>query len=222
MTNFDSLPRGFIIGAGAHGQVVVEAWRQQHPQRSLAFLDDQPTLWGRSIHGVQVAGGIELVDSMPSEAVVALGANPLRRKLAERWGTRATWAHVIHPSATVATTASIGLGAMILAGAIVNTGAHVGEHVVVNSGAIIEHDCVLEAFSSMSPGVSLGGRVTIGEGAFLSVGVTVGPRVKIGAGTVVGAGAVVVHDLPAGVLAFGVPARVVRELGSDFDWGRLL
>ena len=35
----------------------------------------------------------------------------------------------------------------------------------------------------------------------------------IGANTVVGAGAVVTSELPAGVLAVGAPARVVRTLG---------
>jgi maltose O-acetyltransferase len=39
------------------------------------------------------------------------------------------------------------------------------------------------------------------------------PGVEIGANTVVGAGGVVTRDLPEGVLALGVPARVVRSLG---------
>jgi maltose O-acetyltransferase len=38
------------------------------------------------------------------------------------------------------------------------------------------------------------------------------PGVTIGARTVVGAGAVVTKDLPAGVLAVGNPAKVIREL----------
>jgi maltose O-acetyltransferase len=38
--------------------------------------------------------------------------------------------------------------------------------------------------------------------------------VSIGEDTVVGAGAVVTRDLPAGVVAAGVPARVVREIGE--------
>jgi maltose O-acetyltransferase len=38
--------------------------------------------------------------------------------------------------------------------------------------------------------------------------------VTIGDDTVVGAGAVVTRDLPPGVVAAGVPARVNREIGE--------
>jgi acetyltransferase-like isoleucine patch superfamily enzyme len=45
--------------------------------------------------------------------------------------------------------------------------------------------------------------------------VIVCPGVTIGDHTVVGAGAVVTRDLPAGVVAMGVPARVIREIGEQ-------
>lgn len=54
--------------------------------------------------------------------------------------------------------------------------------------------------------------ITIRDNAWLGGGVVVCPGVTIGADTVVGAGAVVTQDLPDGVLAVGVPARVVRSL----------
>lgn len=54
--------------------------------------------------------------------------------------------------------------------------------------------------------------ITIGDNVWLGGGVIVLPGVSIGANTVVGAGAVVTADLPAGVLALGSPARVVRDL----------
>jgi maltose O-acetyltransferase len=47
---------------------------------------------------------------------------------------------------------------------------------------------------------------------WLGGGVIVCPGVTIGADTVVGAGSVVTRDLPAGVVAVGSPARVLREL----------
>ncbi len=54
--------------------------------------------------------------------------------------------------------------------------------------------------------------IAIGDNVWLGGGVIVCPGVTIGEDTVVGAGAVVTRDLPAGVVAAGVPARVIREL----------
>jgi maltose O-acetyltransferase len=57
--------------------------------------------------------------------------------------------------------------------------------------------------------------ISIGDNVWLGGGVIVCPDVTIGEDTVVGAGAVVTRDLPAGVVAAGVPARVVREIGEQ-------
>ncbi|MBD3780301.1 MAG: sugar O-acetyltransferase [Micrococcales bacterium] len=54
--------------------------------------------------------------------------------------------------------------------------------------------------------------ITLGDNVWLGGGVIVCPGVTIGDDTVVGAGAVVTRDLPAGVVAVGNPARVVRRL----------
>jgi maltose O-acetyltransferase len=57
--------------------------------------------------------------------------------------------------------------------------------------------------------------IAIGDNVWLGGGVIVCPGVTIGDDTVVGAGAVVTRNLPAGVVAVGNPARVLRAIGDD-------
>lgn len=54
--------------------------------------------------------------------------------------------------------------------------------------------------------------IRIGSRVWLGAGVLVMPGVTIGDDTTIGAGSVVTKDVPAGVLAFGNPCRVVRKV----------
>ncbi len=54
--------------------------------------------------------------------------------------------------------------------------------------------------------------ITIEDNVWLGGAVVVCPGVTIGRDTVVGAGSVVTRDLPAGVLAVGNPARIIRRV----------
>jgi maltose O-acetyltransferase len=64
-------------------------------------------------------------------------------------------------------------------------------------------------------GWECGKPITLADNVWLGGGAIVCPGVTIGHDTVVGAGAVVVKDLPAGVVAAGVPSRVLREIGDE-------
>jgi len=54
--------------------------------------------------------------------------------------------------------------------------------------------------------------IAIGDGVWIAARVTVLPGARIGAGAVVGAGSLVKGEIPPGVLAAGVPARVLRTI----------
>lgn len=54
--------------------------------------------------------------------------------------------------------------------------------------------------------------ITIGDHVWIGGNVVINPGVKIGDRAVIGAGSVVTKDIPAGVIAFGNPCRVNREI----------
>ncbi len=173
-------------------------------------LDDDPGKWGRLLLGIPVVGGLAELDRVSTGlAVIGVGDNRARRLLAHRL-TEVGWATVIHPSAFVHGSVTLGPGTVVFAGAVVQPETVVGAHVVVNTRASIDHDCRVADFVHVAPGTSLCGGVSVSEGALLGVGSSVIPCRKVGRWATVGAGSVVVKDVPDEVTVVGVPARPVR------------
>lgn len=118
---------------------------------------------------------------------------------------------LIDPTAIVASSATIGDGSYVNAGAVIGAVAQIGAHVIVNRSASIGHHVALAPYVSIGPAAVIAGQVRIGEGTLLGAGATIVPQVIIGPGCVIGAGAVVLEDIPAGSLAVGHPAKIVRQ-----------
>jgi acetyltransferase-like isoleucine patch superfamily enzyme len=77
--------------------------------------------------------------------------------------------------------------------------------------AFYPYDHGMQAGRSMSDlPLTSKGPIIIEDEAWLGYGVIVLSGVRIGSGAVIGAGSVVVRDIPAGAIAVGNPARVVR------------
>jgi len=53
--------------------------------------------------------------------------------------------------------------------------------------------------------------VTVERGSWVGIGSLVREGVHIGSDVMIGAGSVVLHDIPDGALAYGVPAAVIRK-----------
>jgi hypothetical protein len=118
-------------------------------------------------------------------------------------------ATMLDPTATVATSARVGIGSYVNAGAIIAAGVRAGAGCAINRGASIGHHAVLDDYVSVGPGAVTGGACRVGEGAFLGVGAVIAPEVTVGAAAVVGAGAVVIADVPDGSTVVGNPARAI-------------
>ena len=79
--------------------------------------------------------------------------------------------------------------------------------IVATAGHPLDADLRSKAYQYNMP-------VRIGNNCWIGAGAKIMPGVTIGDNTVIGAGSVVTKDIPSNVLAYGVPCRVVREIGE--------
>ena len=206
-----------VWGAGGHAKVVAEILRLSGQYDVLGFIDDQnPQREGQEFFGATILGGKQAAEKMRKDgvdqAIVAIGDCAARLALAEvvvRMGY--TLATAIHPRAIISPNCSVRPGTVVTAGATISPAAQVGANVILNTDCSVDHDCIVEDGVHIGPGVHLGGRVTIGRATWVGIGAVIRDGVHIGANSIIGAGAVVLKDIPDGVVAHGVPARVSRR-----------
>jgi serine O-acetyltransferase len=103
----------------------------------------------------------------------------------------------IHPGATIGRSFFIDHGACVVIGET----AEVGDNVTLYHGVTL-------GGVSWSPGKR---HPTLENGVLVGAGAKILGPIKVGAGARIGANSVVVEDVPPGVTAVGIPARIVRD-----------
>lgn len=205
-----------ILGAGGFAREVLGiCYDLGEDARVMGFIDNASETEGQTIDGKPVLGGddwLRLHAGRDVCALVGVGRNPLRRRLARGLDAAGVeHATVISPHALISRFARIGAGSMVCAATIVNTNVRIGEHCIVNLDCTVGHDAVLEPFVNLAPGVHVSGWVRLGEGADVGTGTAINEHVHVGAWSIVGSGSAVVRDLPANVTAVGVPCTAIKE-----------
>lgn len=191
-----------VIGAGGHSKEVVDLIRACGHEIS-GFVDD-------AVRGPHPTSGYPVVadvSELEFEGIVlAIGDNAARARWYGRVEPHMASA-IVHPTAVVSESASVGAGTQVMQHVIVNAAATVGVDCILNVACSIAHDCEVGAHSHIAPGARLGGGSVVGEGSLVGTNATILPGVRVGRSCVIGAGAVVCGDLPDLCRAVGVPAR---------------
>ncbi|MBN2376942.1 MAG: acetyltransferase [Sedimentisphaerales bacterium] len=205
-----------IVGAGGHGRVVLDILRNNHQFEVVGFLDSNPALHNNFVDGIEVFGDLSALGRAHEfgfrGAVIAIGDNRIRQAYAETVEKSGIGlVSAIHPTATIADTATIGKNVVIAAGAKVCTHVSIEDSAICNTGCIIDHESHIGKAVHICPGVRMAGHVNVQQAAFIGIGATVIQNITIGEAAVIGAGAVVIGDVAAYSTVVGVPAKVVKH-----------
>jgi sugar O-acyltransferase (sialic acid O-acetyltransferase NeuD family) len=206
-----------LLGAGGHARVVAETAMATGRFSRIAFLDDRctgpaqlPDQLGWPVIGPFSSALNPQVCQEFSAALVAIGNASVRLQWLPRLASAGyELPIVIDPTAWVSPSSKLGVGSVVFAQAAIQAQAVIGSGAILNTGCSVDHDAQLGDGVHICPGARLAGEVQVGDRSWIGIGASVIQQIRIGADVTVGAGAAVVRDLPDGVTAVGVPARVL-------------
>ncbi|NML66481.1 acetyltransferase [Hymenobacter sp. RP-2-7] len=206
-----------IFGAGGLGREVLVLLRQfneAQPTWTLrGFYDDQPPATA-TLGGLPYLGTAADLNATtePLAVAVAVGSPTARAAVVARLTSpQLSFPTLVHPSVALQPYQNVvvGAGTIIQQGVILTTDLRIGQFVVLNLGTTVGHDAVVEDFCSLMCHVDVSGHAHIETGCYLGTKATIIQGRRLGAHSTLGAGAVAVHDLPAGCVAAGVPAKIL-------------
>lgn len=207
-----------IIGAGDLGVQLANLALVTGQFQLVGFFDDT-RVTNELVADRPVLGTIGEIEEFHSLGrfdclVVAIGYKHLRARQAiyKSFAGRIPFATLIHPSAVIDPSCTIGEGTVVYPGCVLDMAVIIGENVLLNAGCVIAHHSAVETGCFFSPAVSVAGFVTIEKGCVLGIGTIVIDNIRVTSGVRTGAGAVVTRDLATRGLYLGIPAHLAKNV----------
>lgn len=204
-----------IVGAGGFGRETASLVADLGKYEVVGFLDDDETIHGTRVSGIEVVGPIDAAIDSDANLVLTTGSPSdfsSRELIFRRLGMDPErYATLVHPSVVVGEGCTIGNGSVIHAGSVLTADVTIGDHVVAMPAVVLTHDDRVGDFVTFGAGALVAGRVTISEGAYIGSGACIREDCTVGTGALIGMGSVVVSDVPPGTVWVGVPARQLER-----------
>ena len=205
--------RTVIVGAGGFGREVLSWALDCHEAGRLppvgGFIDDQE----ERMAGFEVPRLGPISDYAPAPGdrfIVALGKPSSKRRLVEMLSDRGgRFATLIHPTAVVTRSASLGEGVIMTPFTMANPNAVAERFVTIISFSGLGHDSRAGEFTTISSHVDVTGFAQLGKDVFVASGARILPGIEVGDGATIGAGAVVIRRVKPGATVYTEPAKLL-------------
>ena len=207
----------YIYCCGGLGKEVLELAKEVNDINrrwdEISFIDDNKV--SDIVNEAKVYNYYDVINDSTIndiEVIIATGEPQYRRKIYNRLKkNNIKLATLIHPNCRISKYNSIGEGSIISNGTILTTNIEIGKCVIININSTIGHDVKIKDFTTISPTCNISGSVNIGTCTYIGSGVSIRDEVTIGNNSIVGIGSVVTKDIPDNVIAYGNPAKVIKQ-----------
>ena len=216
MTHVPEVDRILVVGAGGFGREVVHWARDAWPAASSRIAGFLAADGGGDGPLPVIADPDDFEPSPGDGLLLAIGIPMVRRRVAESLVSRGgRFLTLVHPSAMVVPSATVGEGSILCPYSIVSDAARVGRFTLLNYHASLGHDASTGDFSVLSPYATLGGGAHVGADVFMGLHASVAPGKSVGASSRVSANSACLADVPTGSIVFGVPGRAMRRVATS-------
>lgn len=192
----------YIYGASGHGLVVADV-ASSCGYDDIIFIDDGDNEYP-TFEDIKITSGIPVA--------FGIGSNSIRAKLFEKvQNSDFEIVSLIHPSAIISSSVTIGKGTVVMPNVVVNAKAIIGDGVILNSSCVVEHECMIDDFVHISPKVALAGDIKVGKYTHIGIGSNVIQGIIIGKNVTVGGGSMVIRNIDDNQKVVGVPAQSITS-----------
>jgi len=201
-----------ILGSGEWASQLADFIKSDMTLELAGFVDNKP------VRGGVLCADNEVVALFQEDAFdylfigIGYARFDLRKRLFEDFTRKQIpFATIIHPTAVVSPTATIGVGTFIGPCSLINKDVVLGNNVVVNSSVLLAHNTEVGNHSYIAGRAAIAGYSKIGECSFIGLNSTVKDHVWIADNTTIGCAANVVKNIEeSNHIYIGNPAKQLR------------
>lgn len=204
-----------VIGTGGLAREVTEWVKDLFVINGYSGIDADE--YGKyNLPGKLYSNDVTPEEAGTNYAVIAIGTPMVRAKVFTEFSCRGwVFPTILHPTATVATTAILEQGVMIAPNCVVGPSVFIGTCAYINFSVGIGHDAKIGKYVQINPGAQIGGFAKIGDLCLVGAGSTILNGIEVCEKAKVGVGSVCFGKVKKSSTVLGNPARRLRSFESD-------
>lgn len=196
--------RVLILGAGGGGTLVVDILSRINYQRPVYILDNNPKVHNKTLMGVLVLGGFNLIDELWALGKFDTVISTIVKDNMERQDIFETtikkgipFTNIVDTTANIRLNVKMGKGNLIVSGCYLAPSVTIGDNNFLAAHTLIEHHSIVGSHCTFGPRFTASGEVKIGDRCKFGTGVFIEPWVNIGHDAIVASGAILTGNVPA-------------------------